>query len=63
MSYTMSASTLAQANAFGGFHIVPYWIAEVRSSTNYRPYYYGNAGYWGCASVWGITLELDLDVV
>lgn len=60
--YIMGADTLgAMATNKQGW-IVPFIDASVVNSRNYEPYYVNPTnGWWACVSVWGLTLEVELD--
>lgn len=60
-TYTMGANTLSNFNANKGGWIIPYIDAAYYGAQNYAPYYVNNSiGYWGCISLWGLTLEVSL---
>jgi len=63
-SYSMGAATLADFNANRGGWIVPYVNASTSQGINvfgYYPYYIpSNPGWWGCISLWGLTVEVSL---
>jgi hypothetical protein len=60
-TYTMGAYTLSNFNANKGGWIIPYFDAAYSGARNYNPYYVNdNNGYWGCISLWGLTLEVTL---
>ena len=50
------------ANINNGVWIVPYIYADITSSTSYTPFFFASQnGYWGCTSVWGLTLEVEFE--
>lgn len=59
-SYSMGAATLADFNANKGAWIVPYTHATSQPFS-YTPYYIpDNSGWWGCISLWGLSVEISL---
>ena len=63
-SVAMGASTMAtmQNNMQTGFWVAAYFIATVSSVNDYRPSYVNsNNGYWACASLWGLQMQVELD--
>lgn len=49
-------------NKTSGFWVVAHFVPTCSSINDYSPYYINtNNGYWGCASLWDITLEVELD--
>ena len=63
-SVGMGSSTLSamQTNMSTGFWVAAYFNATVSGLNNYLPYYINSVnGYWGCASLWGLTMEVELD--
>jgi len=50
------------ANINSGIWIVPFFYPEIYTAQDYRPFFWtSNNGYWGCVSVWGLTLRLTLE--
>ena len=63
-SFNMGSSTVAAFNANKGGWIVPYVYASNSQGINifgYYPYYIpNNPGWWGCVSLWGLSIEISL---
>lgn len=62
-SYYMGANTLSFVNQHRDFWIVPITLTEYNSASagGYSPYYvHPTGGWWGCVSVWDISIEVYL---
>lgn len=61
-SYDMGTTTLNHFNTNKGCWIVPCYNPVYNSSTSYLPLYVNSNPYWwGCFSLWGLTVEVELD--
>lgn len=61
-SYFLGQATLNSFNQNKGGWITPVEPLSYSSTSSYLPYYVNSTnGYWACMSVWGFSVELDLE--
>ena len=62
VSMGTATKTAMQNNMQTGFWVAAYFNATVSNLNNYLPYYINSTnGYWGCVSLWGLKMQLELD--